>query len=403
MTVESMIGQAPGLDIVADLVADDERLRTSLAKHIRNVFSPDDRKHLRTFGVAETAALLGVSVSNLRKLHHEGRIPDVAQDARGHRTYSASDIWAAREALARTARNPRQYMPTRSGEEHLQVIGITTFKGGSSKSTTANHLAQRLALKGYRVLMIDMDPQASLTSMMGISLDLEMDETDEDLSIYAAIRYKNPVPMSRVIRKTYFHGLDIAPAALILSEFETETPVNLLKEGDRKFYFRLNDAIEQVADRYDVVIIDCPPQLGFLTLSAMTAATGMIIPVIPNMVDVASLSQFLSMATSMLNVIGDAGVNYQYDFQRYLLCRYEPSDSPQAQMAAFLRFNFGARLMTEPFLKSTAVSDAGLRQMSLYEIDRSQVTRATLDRALDSINKVVDEIEVAMHQAWGRI
>lgn len=399
MDVESMIGHAPGTDIVGDLVADDERLKTSLAKHIRNVFHPETRKQLRTFTVAETAALLGVSVSNLRKLHNEGKIPDVAQDLRGHRSYSASDIWAAREALAKGARNPRQYMPTRTGKEHLQVLTCATFKGGSGKSTSCIHLAQRLALKGYRVLMIDMDPQASLTSMMGISTDLEL---DEDASIYAAIRYDSPVPMAKVVRKTYFHGLDIAPAALILSEFETETPINLRIEGARPFYIRLRDAIDQVGANYDVVVIDCPPQLGFLTLSALVSATGMIIPVIPNMVDVASLSQYLSMATSMLNVIASYGMRLQYDFQRYMLCRFEPSDSPQAQMAAFLRITFGTRLMTEAFLKSTAVSDAGLRQMSLYEIDRGQVIRSTLDRALDSINKVVDEIECAMHQAWGR-
>ena len=168
------------------------------------------------------------------------------------------------------------------------------------------------------------------------------------------------------------------------------------------FYLRLREAINQVEADYDFVVIDCPPQLGYLTLSSLVAATGLLITIIPNMLDVASLSQYLSMATSVLRVVANHGLTLNYDFQRYLLCRYEPSDGPQAQMTGFLRFNFGQRLMTETFLKSTAISDAGLRQMTLYEINRAEVNKNTLERALDSVNQVVDELETIMHKAWGR-
>lgn len=97
------------------------------------------------------------------------------------------------------------------------------FKGGGSgKTTTSAHLAQRLALKGYRVLAIDLDPQASLTALHGVQP--EYDLTDGG-TLYDAIRYDDPAPISSVIRKTYIPNLDlIPPGNLELMEFEHDTP-----------------------------------------------------------------------------------------------------------------------------------------------------------------------------------
>lgn len=394
------IGGHPDASVYENLCRDDERLRKALDKHMRNVFAPEIRKELRTFSVSEVSPLLGVTATNLRKLHHDGKIPDVPQDKRGYRNYSAKDISYIRAALARGARDPHSYDKRRRGTEHLQILTCSTFKGGSGKTTSAIHAAQRLALKGYRVLAIDMDPQGSLTTMMGLMTDLDMGETP---TIYDAIKYTDRLSMRDVVRQTYFHGLDLAPAGLMLSEFETETPRYISDPDLTPFYLRLREAIDEVADDYDIVIIDCPPQLGYLTLAALVAATGLIITIIPNMLDVASLSQYLQMTTSVLHVVSQHGLKLNYDFQRYLLCRHEPSDQPQAQMSSFLRMNFGSRLMTSAFLKSTAVSDAGLRQMTLYEINRSEVNKQTLDRALESINMVVDELEIVITKAWGRV
>ena len=108
-----------------------------------------------------------------------------------------------------------------------------------------------------------------------------------------------------------------------------------------------------------MVVIDCPPQLGFLTLSALCAATSVLITVHPQMLDLASMNRFLAMASDLLSVVRENGGDLQYDWIRYLVTRYEPNDRPQAQIVAFMRSLFSERVLTAMMVKSTAVSDAG--------------------------------------------
>ncbi|MCE6958395.1 plasmid partitioning protein RepA [Cereibacter sphaeroides] len=396
--------QAPARPLEASayqsLEMDADALMNALEKHMIRVMAPEMHKQLRTFSSAEVAALLGLSQTHLRKMHFDGKIPDVPADDRGRRLYSARDIYAIRVALARTAKDPRQYLPGRVGNEPLMTVACSTFKGGAGKTTTAAHVAQKCALDGYRVLVIDLDPQASLSTLMGLRPELDL--TNEG-TVYDAIRYEDPRPMEEVIRQTYFHNLDIASGGLILSEFETETAKALQVGGTTPFYLRLHEAIQQVEDRYDIVFIDCPPQLGFLTMSAMVAANALLVPVVANMIDISSLSQFLHMASSLLSVIEESGLEHRYQFVRYVLCRHEPTDAPQVQMAAFLRMQFGERVMAETFLKSTLVSDAGMTQNTLYEIDKSSVTRGTYERAVESFNGVARELQESIHRSWGRV
>jgi chromosome partitioning protein len=168
------------------------------------------------------------------------------------------------------------------------------------------------------------------------------------------------------------------------------------------FFKRLGLAIDQVESEYDIVVIDCPPQLGFLTMSALIAATTVLITVIPSMLDIASMNQFLQMTAGLLNVVASYGASLEYDNLKFLITRFEPSDGPQAQMAGFLRALFAEQVMTNTFLKSTAVSDAGLTQQTLYEVDRSEFNRNTYDRAVESINQVTSELEGLVQAAWGR-
>ena len=357
-----------------------ENLTAALESHMMTVFAPDARKELRLFSAGEAAGLLGISPSFLRKLHFDSRIPDVHTTPGGRRHYSAEDLLAIRKELESTAKTAGTYLKGRQPGDKVQVLSFLNFKGGSGKTTSAIHTAQRLALKGYRVLTVDIDPQASLTTLFGYRPEYDFLQSG---TIYDAIRYEDPLPLSSIIQKTFFTGIDLAPAGLILQEFEHETPQALLNNIQPAFFSRMATALQEVEDNYDVIIFDCPPQLGYLTMSALCASTGVLITVVPNMLDIASMSQFLQMSAELLDVVAEAGAPMDFDFLRFLINRYEPSDGPQQQVVAFLRQLFGNEVMVAPMLKSTAISDAGLTQQTVYEVERSQFHRNTYDRAVD--------------------
>ena len=210
--------------------------------------------------------------------------------------------------------------------------------------------------------------------------------------------------LEEIIRPTYFANLDLVPANLELMEFEHETPKALLTTGraESMFFTRMDAALSTVADRYDVVVVDCPPQLGFLTLSALCAATAVLVTVHPQMLDVMSMCQFLIMTSDLLSVVAGAGGNMGYDWMRYLVTRYEPGDGPQNQMVSFMRSMFGEHVLNYPMLKSTAIADAGITKQTLYEVSREQFTRSTYDRALEALDNVNGELEQLVRAAWGR-
>lgn len=376
-----------------------EVLAAQLHAQRESLFPPDAAKELRRFTSGEAATLLGVNDSYLRKLNLDGKGPSPEVTSGNRRLYSARDIQELRVLLEKTARRPGDYLPGRRTGDRLQIIGVMNFKGGSGKTTTAAHLAQYLALHGYRVLAIDLDPQASLTALHGVQPEYDLPEGG---TLYDAIRYENPTSIRDVIRPTYFPNLDLIPGNLELMEFEHETPRALAQGSAGLFFFRVRQVLEKVEDDYDVVVLDCPPQLGFLTMSALSAATGVLVTIHPEMLDVMSMSQFLRMTADLMDVIAESGADMRHDWMRYLLTRYEPTDAPQNRVVAFLRTMFSDKVLNAPMLKSTAISDAGLTKQTLYEVDRSAFTRSTYDRARESLDAVNSEVAALVQQTWGR-
>ena len=386
------------------IIAQAHELSEKLKQHRLEMFPPTAQKTLRQFQLSEAAHFLGVTSGYLRNLSLEGKGPLPQVTPSGRRSYTAEQLLEMRAYLEQNGRGGQRYVPRRRGSEHLQVVAVVNFKGGSGKTTTTAHLAQHLALTGHRVLAVDLDPQASLSAIHGFQPEFDVEENE---TLYAAIRYdEHRRPLKDIIRKTNFPGLDLVPGNLELMEFEHDTP-RILAQGNasdygRVFFARLDEALSSVADDYDVVVIDCPPQLGFLTMSAICGATAVLITAHPQMLDVMSMCQFLQMLGEVLATLKGAGGDMNLDWLRYLVTRYDPSDGPQTQMVAFMRSMFKQHVLTSPMVRSVAISDAALTNQTLYEVDRSQFTRATYDRALESMDAVNSEITGLIHKAWGR-
>ena len=160
-----------------------------------------------------------------------------------------------------------------------KIIAVANQKGGVGKTTTSVNLSAAFAEMGKKVLLIDCDPQGNATSGLGIEKD------GLELSIYDALI--NDTPMEEIIIQTQF-GLDVVPSVMDLAGAEVEL-VNL---EDKQY--RLKKAVELVKEKYDYILIDCPPSLGHVTLNALTAADSVLLPLQCEFYALEGLSQLLS-------------------------------------------------------------------------------------------------------------
>jgi chromosome partitioning protein len=375
------------------------KLETALQNLSLAQYPPDAYREMRKFSSSEVAALLDVSEAYIRQIVLKDKGPNPETSANGRRMYNLDQILELRKTLAEKGR--KKWMnPRRVDGEECQIIAVTNFKGGSSKTSTTIHLGHYLALKGYRVLAVDLDPQASLTALHGALPDFDPREDD---TLYAAIRFNDPKPTRELVHKTHITGFDVICAGLDLTEFETAVALEMRHAGGTSFLLRVAQALGQVADDYDVILMDSAPSLNFLTLSSLTAATGVIIPVPAHMLDVDSTGKFLELASSYMQILSEMGAAAHWDFAKFLVTKFEANDHPQANMTALMRQVFGEDLLLNMVSKSTAVADALTWKQSLYEVQRARFSAPkTYDRAMESINAANAEIEKLLWAAWGR-
>lgn len=346
--------------------------------------APEDRKQLRTWGINAVAEMLGKSTTSIRSLEERGDVVPPEKDEGGRKQYSLEAINAIREALGIKFKRPKNTDPI--------ICCTVNFKGGVGKSMTSMLLLQFLAINGVKVLGIDLDPQATLTTWFGFVPDIDLSEDDT----LATALLEDESDIKRVIRKTYFTGVDIIPANLELQNAELSLP----SISDEKIKIlgsplkRLKVALDQIKDDYDVIVIDCPPNTGILTMNAVSAVNSIIITLPPSMPDFASFVRL----TKTLHRIFKAVSSEKIDFFRILLTKHK-TNAAANKLDQLMRRLYGEYILVNHMVDSAEIDNTATAFLSLYEKPYS-TNSATYRRALEACNKVNSEIFDAFREIW---
>ena len=364
---------------------------------------PEHRKRLRRFPAREVAEILGISASHLRNLIREPGFPQGELHGGGRRTFSFEELGSARAWLHRTTDNQRYAPKERRANERLQAVAFVNFKGGSGKTTSATHFAQWLVLQGYRVLLVDLDPQASATALLGVAPATDVHEGDTFAAWIRREDAKEGALATQLIWPTYWPALDLLPANIALQHAEYDLVGNLLRKRDWPFYAQLEKFLVHVAPKYDVAVIDCRPDVGMLTINALVAATGLVVPIPPSMIDFASSGEFFRF---MAEIAGDLRRNLStrimsYDFVRVLTTKHRSTDRNQAEMMSWTKALFGDAVIENSMLETSLMDAAGILKETLYEYEPAG-NRRSYERGLEAMNAVNRSLERELLLAWGR-
>ena len=224
---------------------------------------------------------------------------------------------ASDEPVAEPAPAPRaassEELPEAPADKHARILCVANQKGGVGKTTTTINLAASLADAGRSVLVVDLDPQGNATSGLG----MEMDASDSNL-LRAML---GDAPIAEAVHTTDIEGLDIIPSTPDLVGSELSLADALGRE------FLLRRALEPLLDAYHFVLVDCPPSLGLLTVNAMTAAHGLLVPVQTEYYALEGLSQLLVTIDRVRDVL-----NPRLSIDGVLLTMYDPRNNLSKQV-----------------------------------------------------------------------
>lgn len=246
------------------------------------------------------------------------------------------------------------------------LIAFANQKGGVGKTTTAINLSVLLAERGFRVLLVDIDPQGNATSSLGI------DKRELSATIYHLLI--DQVPMSDVLLEEVRPNLDLLPSAPMLAGAEVEL-VDMPRRAQR-----LQAALEPVVGSYDLILVDCPPSLGLLTLNALTAVNDVIVPIQCEFLALEGLGQLIATIDRVKRQL-----NPSLDILGVLMTMYDARTRLSAHVVEEVRRFFPQRIFRGIVPRSIRLAEAPSYGQSIAEYDAGS-------RGAIAYNAVADEL-----------
>ena len=399
----------------------------------------EGRKTLRLFSTWEiTRYLIPVAQAHFRRVLKAN--PDLPQGRSetegGAKWFTLDEVLRLRAHFAAEGSRAKEYKPFRPEGLPAKLVAVANFKGGVGKTSTAAHLAMSAALDGYRVLVIDLDSQGSMTSIFGGKVE---DEWQTAFPLIARhygehLREENrarvargeaPQPLdemldtaidmsaAELIQPTHWPNIDLIGAQLNLYWAEFQIPVWRMAARGWKLWDALTDRLEAdgVLDDYDVVFIDTPPALGYLTINGLAAADILLVPLGASFLEFDSTGRFFDMLHSTFSSIeegenmaaralGREELRFEWDAVRAVITRYDGAQ--QGEMAALIQAYLGRTLSPHRQDFTALIGQAGEQVSGIYEADYRDFNRETYARGRETFDATYAAFKRLLIGTWRR-
>ncbi len=396
-------------------------------------------RKLRLFSTWEiTRYLIPVAVGHFRRVLKQN--PDLPQGrsdtAGGAKWFALDEVLRLRAHFGNEGSKAKEYLPYRPEGAPAKLVAVANFKGGVGKTSTAAHLAMSAALDGYKVLVVDLDSQGSMTSIFGGQVKDEWQTVFPLLARHYAsyLRRENqrrqdrgeaPTPLDdmlsealsitsdMLIQNTHWPNIDLIGAQLNLYWAEFQIPVWRMQGRGWKLWDALTGMFEAdgVLERYDLIFIDTPPALGYLTINGLAAADILLVPLGASFLEFDSTGRFFDMLHSTFGSIeeaeniaaralGRAELRFEWDAVRAVVTRYDASQ--QGELAALMQAYLGQTLSPHRQDFTALIGQAGEQVQGIYEADYRDFNRETYVRGRETFDATYAAFKQLLIGAWRR-
>ncbi|MEM9580560.1 MAG: AAA family ATPase, partial [Pseudomonadota bacterium] len=397
------------------------------------------RKTLRLFSTWEiTKYLIPVAPAHFRRVLRQN--PDLPQGVTetegGAKWFTLDEVLRLRAFFGAEGSKAKDYVPYRPAGLPAKIVAVANFKGGVGKTSTCAHLAMSAALDGYRVLMIDLDSQGSMTSIFGGSVADEwgtvfpllarhyaqrlqadnqrrMDRGETPVALDDTLGEALGVRCQDVIQRSHWPNIDLIGAQLNLYWSEFQIPVWRMQSRGWKLWDALSDvlAADGILSDYDLVFLDTPPALGYLTINGLSAADILLVPLGASFLEFDSTGRFFDMLhatfqsieegeNTAARALGRPEMAFEWDAVQAVVTRYDGAQ--QAEMAGLMQAYLGRTL--SPFRQdfTALIGQAGESVNGIYEADYRDFNRETYARGRATFDETYAAFKTLLLGVWRR-
>ncbi|SMY09250.1 AAA family ATPase [Flavimaricola marinus] len=399
----------------------------------------DGRRSLRLFSTWEiTRYLIPVAPAHFRRvLKGNPELPQGQSETEGGaKWFTLEEVLRLRAHFAAQGSKTKDYLPYRPKGQPAKMVAVANFKGGVGKTSTAAHLAMSAALDGYKVLVIDLDSQGSMTSIFGGKVEDEwqtvfplmarhyaghlqaenhrrIDRGDAPIPMDDTLTEAQGIKAQDLIQTTHWPNIDLIGAQLNLYWAEFQVPVWRMQGRGWKLWDALTDVLEAdgVLDQYDLVFLDTPPALGYLTINGLAAADILLVPTGASFLEFDSTGRFFDMLHTTFQSIeegenlaaralGRPEMAFQWDAVRTVVTRYDGSQ--QAELAGLMQAYLGKTLSPHRQDFTALIGQAGEQVQGIYEADYRNFNRDTYARGREAFDATYAAFKRLLLGTWRR-